>query len=104
MGAEVVHLMIQRIDLLLQRAEMRRHVLVLLRVLEAIAAVGSIDAFEVQVAAALTGRLAVALDLAAFALYSSSSVLYVGARIWCCITSLHAIEMYLLRFARCCGW
>ena len=47
---------------------MRGHVLVLLRVLEAIAAVGRVDALEVQVAAALAGRLAIALDLAALAL------------------------------------
>jgi hypothetical protein len=103
MGAEVVHLMIQRVDLLLQRAEMRRHVLVFLRVFEAIAAVGSVDAFEVQVAAALTGRLAVAFDLAAFALDQPPSAMCVRAIIGRCITSLHAMEMYLLRFARCCG-
>lgn len=47
---------------------MRRHVLVLLRVLEAIAAIWRIDALEVQVSAALAGRLAIALDLATLAL------------------------------------
>lgn len=45
------------------------HLSVLGRVFEAGAAVGRVDAFEVQVAASLAGRLAVAFDFASLALY-----------------------------------
>lgn len=66
--AQGIHVLKQDVDLVLQRGHVRGHVLVLLRVLEAIAAVGRVDALEVQVAAALAGCLAVALDLAPLAL------------------------------------
>ena len=66
--AHAIHILKQHIDLILQRGHMRRHILVLLRVLEAIAAIGRVDALEVQVAAALAGRLAIARDLATLAL------------------------------------
>lgn len=67
-GAKGVHVLEQHVDLVLQRGHVGGHVLVLGRVLEAIAAVGRVDALEVQVAAALAGRLAIALDLAPLAL------------------------------------
>ena len=67
-SAHRIHILKQHVDLVLQAGHVGGHVLVLLRVLEAIAAVGRIDTLEVQVAAALAGRLAVALDLAPLAL------------------------------------
>ena len=60
---------------------MRRHILVLLRVLEAIAAVGRVDALEVQVAAALARRLAIALDLAPLALVAGQRDVSRAARL-----------------------
>lgn len=70
--AKVVQVVKQHVDLLLQRSHMRRHILVLLRIFKAIAAIGRIDALEVQVPAALAWRLAVALDFAALALVTAS--------------------------------
>ena len=67
-GAQGVHVLEQHVDLVLQRGHVCGHIFVLGRVLEAIAAVGRVDALEVQVAAALARRLAVALDLAPLAL------------------------------------
>jgi hypothetical protein len=46
---------------------MRVHGLELVRVFEAIAAVGRVYAFEREVAAALAGRVAIAFDLASLA-------------------------------------
>lgn len=70
-STQIVQVVKQHVDLILERCDMGRHVLVFLRVLEAIAAVGRVDAFEVQVAASLTRCLAVALDLAALALVAT---------------------------------
>ena len=60
--------MVQRIDVFLQRVELHRHVLELLRVLESIAAIRRVYAVEVEVAASLARCLSVAFDLSAFAL------------------------------------
>lgn len=70
--SKVVQVVEQHVNLLLQRSHVRRHILVLLRILKAIAAVGRIYAFEVQVPTALARRLAVALDFAALALVTAS--------------------------------
>ncbi len=87
----------QTVHLLLQRPNMGRHVLVLLRVLEAIAAVRRIHAVEVEVAAALAWCLAVTFDLASLALLECSAYrLELPPMLH---TSLQAIEMYRLRFA-----
>jgi hypothetical protein len=86
LGAEASEVVVEVVDLLLQRREVRRHLLELtaarvshvledagarghrLGLLEVVAAVGRIGAVEVEVAATLTWRLAVALDLAPLAL------------------------------------
>jgi hypothetical protein len=92
--AEVVELMVEGIDLLLKRVHVPGHLLVFRRVLEAIAAVGRVDAVEVEIAAALAGRLAVAFDLATFALSRRVNVPSLhGQAIMVYLTSLHAMEM-----------
>lgn len=70
---------------------------VLVRLLEVVAAVGRILAVEVEIAAALAGRLAIALDLASFALIAAAP-LATGAA--CCIHLSHT------RRWRCngCAW
>ena len=72
-AAKVVQVVEQHVDLFLQRGHVRRHILILLRIFKAIAAVGRIDALEVQVPAALAWRLAVALDFSALALVAGSA-------------------------------
>lgn len=61
--AQLTEIVIQRIDLLLQRSNVSRHLLVFLRVFEAVAAIWRVHALEVEVAASLTWCLPVALDL-----------------------------------------
>lgn len=58
---------IQSIDLILQDCYVVCHVLVLLGVFEAIAAIGRVYALEIEVAASLAGCLAIALDLTTLA-------------------------------------
>lgn len=65
--SQLIKLLVQRTNLVLQHVQMVRHVLELLRVLEASAAVGRIYAFEVEVAASLARSLPIALYLAALA-------------------------------------
>ena len=67
----LIKLMIERIDVLLQQPKMRRHLLVLLRILEAIAAVGRIHTFQIQIAASLTRGLAITFYLPTLALSTS---------------------------------
>lgn len=67
-ATEVVQVVKEHVDLVLQRRDVRGHILVLRRVFEASTAIGRIDTLEVQVAASLAGRLAVAFDLATLAL------------------------------------
>jgi hypothetical protein len=64
---EVIEIVIEIVDLLLERGDVRRHLLEFVRLLEVVAAIGRILAFEVEVPASLTGSLPVALDLAPLA-------------------------------------
>jgi hypothetical protein len=89
--AQGIHILKQYIDLVLQRSHVASHVLVLLRVLEAIAAVGRVDALEVQVAAALARRLPVALDLAPLALVARQRDVSRAARLTASSGALRAI-------------
>ena len=67
--AEAVQALPQDIDLVLQGLDVGAHLLVLLRLFEVVgAAVGRIHALQVQVPASRARCLAVALDLAPFAL------------------------------------
>ena len=60
--AQATQVVVKHVHLFLQSRDRARHLLVLQRVLEAIAAVRRIHAFEIQVTAPLTRRLAIALD------------------------------------------
>lgn len=58
---------VERVYLLLQRLKVLAHVLELLAVFEAIAAIGCINTLQGEVTTALTWRLTIALDLASLA-------------------------------------
>ena len=94
--SKVVQVVKQHVDLFLQRSHVRRHILVLLRIFEAITAIRRIDALEVQVSAALAWRLAVALDFAALALVAASQCQYALFSGCACDEedAYHASEMY----------
>lgn len=61
---------------------------VLVRLLEVVAAVGRILAVEVEIAAALAGRLAIALDLASLAFIAAAAL---APRIAACVRAACAI-------------
>lgn len=77
---------------------MCRDVIVLRRILEAIAAIGRIDTLEVQVPAALASRLAIALDLAVLALIAITLSRRQSAPIYVCMrkgdNAYQASDMY----------
>jgi hypothetical protein len=66
--AQTAQVVEEIVDLLLQTRDMRRHLLELVALFEVVAAVGRIQALEIEIAASLTWRLPVAFDLAALAL------------------------------------
>lgn len=67
--------MVKGINLLLQAHHLRRHRLVLVRVLEIVgAAVGGVKTRQVEVAASLARSLAIALDLASFAFVAGAGM------------------------------
>lgn len=72
--AQVVQVFEEHVHLILKRCDVRRHLLVFGRVLEAIAAIGRVDALQVQVTASLARCLAIALDLAPFALIAAMTI------------------------------
>ena len=94
--------------MVLERRDLVGHCAEFVRVLEGRgAAVGSIDAFEGEVAASLTWSLAVTLDLSSFAFVASGRQSHASDVGWCVLygTELepyHAMEMYRLRFCFCC--
>lgn len=73
LGPERAEVLEEIVDLLLERSYMRRHLLELVAVFERVAAVGSVGALQVEIAAALTWRLAIALDLPPFALITRNA-------------------------------
>lgn len=71
--AQGIHVLDEAVHLFLQSGHVGRHLLELVRVLKGVgAAVRRVRACQVEVAASLTGRLAIALDLAAFALVAAN--------------------------------
>lgn len=73
LGAQAANVVEEGFDLFLEARDGAVHLLELFRVLEVVgAAVGRVEALEVEVAASLTGRLAIALDLAALALITAT--------------------------------
>ena len=71
-AAKIVDLCIQILDLVLKGGDGVSHLLELDRVFERVgAAVGSVDAVEVEVATAMARCLSIALDLPPFALIAS---------------------------------
>lgn len=75
LGSQRVEAIVQRIHMVLKHRNLIRHVLVLLGVLEAIAAIRCIYALEVQITTPLAGCLAVALDFASLAFVAGKSLL-----------------------------
>ena len=59
-------------DLVLQRGNLCRHLFVFLRVLEGAAAVRAVDTLQIEVAASLARRLAIALDLPSLAFVTAT--------------------------------
>ena len=55
--------MVEHANLVLQRRDMGLHLLIFVRILEAIAAIWRVNTLEIQIATALARRLSIAFDL-----------------------------------------
>lgn len=102
--AKLVQLIVQYTDLILQKRYLLRHVLELLRFLEAGATVRRINTFEIEVAASLARSLAIAFDLASFAFIAGIHLLASICALASHTCAYHAIDTYRFRLARCWPW
>ena len=82
LGAQTAQVVEQVVHLLLQTRDVRRHLLELVALLEAVATIGRIHALEIEVAASLTRRLPIALDLAALAFIACDADVAIALRPW----------------------